>query len=57
MRRLHQSLLAISICPCFLMVGAANASVVEKAQEWLNNALDQVGKADAVEAEEARRVL
>ena len=36
MRRLNQSFLAMCICPCFLMVGAANASVVEKAQEWLN---------------------
>ena len=40
MRRLNQSFLAMCFCPCFLLAGAANASVVEKAQEWLNKYSD-----------------
>jgi len=40
MRRFTQSLLAICICPSVLMAGAANASVVEKAEQWLNQYSD-----------------
>ena len=36
MRRLNQSFLAMYL-PMFFIGGSANASVVEKAQEWLNN--------------------
>ncbi|WP_394222983.1 hypothetical protein [Alteromonas gracilis] len=40
MRRFTQSLLAICICPSVFMAGAANASLVEKAEQWLNNYSD-----------------
>ncbi len=40
MRRFTQSLLSACICPCLLIAGPAQASVVEKAQEWLNRYAD-----------------
>lgn len=40
MRRFTRSLVSACICPIFLMASAAQASVVEKAQEWLNQYAD-----------------
>ena len=40
MRRFVHPILAMSICSCLMMAGAANASVVEKAQQWLNKYSD-----------------
>lgn len=40
MRRFVHPILATCICSCLMMAGAANASVVEKAQQWLNKYSD-----------------
>jgi len=40
MRRFTQALLIACICPCITMASVANASVVEKAQQWLNKYTD-----------------
>ena len=40
MRRFVHPILAMSTCSCLMMAGAANASVVEKAQQWLNKYSD-----------------
>ena len=40
MRRFVHAILAMCTCSCLMMAGAANASVVEKAQQWLNKYSD-----------------
>lgn len=40
MRRFVHPILAMCICSCLMMASAANASVVEKAQQWLNEYSD-----------------